>query len=91
MYQSIYYERRKGNKDRGYFFLRDDEFGWKRFKHRSPVYEFDDEGEYTTLFGEKCPPHAPGMWGTEVCTALSTLFGRKKSATCFSHVADMGL
>ena len=54
MYQAVYYERRKGNPDRGYFFLRDDEYGWKRFKHKSPVYMFDEDGEYTTLFGEKC-------------------------------------
>lgn len=54
MFQSIYYERRKGNPDRGYFFLRDDESGWEKFKYKPPVYQLDEEGDYTTLFGKKC-------------------------------------
>lgn len=54
MYQSIYKERRKSNPDRGYIYLKDDVLGWKRFKYKSPVYELDEDGEYTTLFGKKC-------------------------------------
>jgi DNA polymerase elongation subunit (family B) len=54
MFQSVYYERRKGNPDKGYFFLRDDEEGWKKFKYSPPVYELDEDGDYTTLFGKKC-------------------------------------
>lgn len=54
MYQSIFQERRKGNPDRGYIYLRDDVQGWKRFKYQPPVYQLDDDGDYTTLFGKKC-------------------------------------
>lgn len=52
--QSIFLERRKGNPDRGYIYLRDCELGWKRFKYQPPVYQLDDEGEFTTLFGKRC-------------------------------------
>ena len=34
--------------------MKDDVLGWKRFKYKSPVYELDEDGEYTTLFGKKC-------------------------------------
>jgi len=53
LYQSIYYERRKHNPDKGFIYLRDDILGWKRFKYSAPVYQLDEEGEYTTLFGKK--------------------------------------
>ena len=53
-YLSIFQERRKGNPDRGYIYLKDEEQGWKRFKYQPPVYQFDEDGEYTTLFGKKC-------------------------------------
>ena len=52
MYQSLYYERKNGP-DKGYFFLRDDENGWKRFKYSAPKYILDEDGEYETLFGKK--------------------------------------
>lgn len=54
MFQSLYYERRKSNPDRGYYFLRDDKEGWKKFKYSPPVYYLDDDGEFETLFGKKC-------------------------------------
>lgn len=52
--QSIFMERRKGNPDRGYIFLRDCIEGWKKFKYSPPVYQLDEDGDYTTLFGKKC-------------------------------------
>ena len=51
MYQSVFYCR--SGVDKNYFFLRDDEQGFKRFKYSAPKYIIDEEGDYETLFGKR--------------------------------------
>jgi DNA polymerase elongation subunit (family B) len=54
MYQSIYYSY-SGN-DKGTCYVRDSKKGWLSFKYYPQVYKLNPEGEYTTLFGDKCSP-----------------------------------
>jgi DNA polymerase elongation subunit (family B) len=52
MYQSIYYSY--SGEDKNTCYLRDDVKGWSEFKYYQPVYKLDPDGEFTTLFGDKC-------------------------------------
>lgn len=54
MYQSIYYSY--SGDDKGTCYLRDDKKGWSEFKHYPTVYKLDPDGEYQTLFGDRCSP-----------------------------------
>jgi len=54
MYQSIYYSH--NGDDKGTCYLRDDKKGWSEFKYKPTVYKLDHEGEYETLFGDRCSP-----------------------------------
>jgi len=51
MYQGIYFDR--NNKE---YFLRDDTRGITNFTYYNQKYKLDEEGEYTTLFGDRCSP-----------------------------------
>lgn len=54
MFQSIYFNRNKNHPKAWHYFIRDDRSGIKDFKYFPPVYKLDEEGEYTTLFGDRC-------------------------------------
>jgi len=55
MYQSVFYNRLPGE-DQWYYYLRDDKKGIHKFQYWPTLYKLDDEGEHTTLFGERCSP-----------------------------------
>ena len=55
MYQAIYYSRQPGS-DQYHYYLRDCQKGIKCFQYFPTVYKIDDEGEYETLFGDRCTP-----------------------------------
>jgi DNA polymerase elongation subunit (family B) len=52
MYQAIYYSY--SGDDKGICYLRDDKSGWKNFKYYPTVYKLDPDGEFETLFGDRC-------------------------------------
>ena len=53
MYQSVLFSRSKDEDEYSYF-IRDDKEGIKKFKYFNPVYKLDEEGEYVSLFGDRC-------------------------------------
>ena len=53
MYQSIFYNRMPGE-DQWHYFLRDDKKGIHKFQYWPTVYKLDEEGEFETLFGDRC-------------------------------------
>ena len=55
MYQSVFFNRQLGP-DQYHYYLRDDKKGIKCFQYFPTVYKIDDEGEYETLFGDRCTP-----------------------------------
>lgn len=55
MYQSVFFNRQPGP-DQYHYYLRDDQKGIKCFQYFPTVYKIDDEGEYETLFGDRCTP-----------------------------------
>ena len=55
MYQSIYYNRQPGD-DQYHYYLRDDKKGINCFQYWPTVYKLDEEGEFETLFGDRCSP-----------------------------------
>ena len=55
MYQSVFFNRQPGS-DQYHYYLRDDQKGIKCFQYFPTVYKIDDEGEYETLFGDRCTP-----------------------------------
>jgi DNA polymerase elongation subunit (family B) len=54
MYQAVYFNRDKFSSNPYHYYLRDDKKGLMCFKYNPPVYKLDEEGEYETLFGDKC-------------------------------------
>jgi len=59
MYQSIYYSY--SGEDKGTCYLRDSVKGWQQFKYYQPVYKLNPDGEYKTLFGDRCS-RVTGKW-----------------------------
>ena len=55
MYQSVFYNRLPGE-DQWSYFLRDDKKGIHKFQYWPTVYKLDEEGEFETLFGDRCSP-----------------------------------
>ena len=55
MYQSVFYNRLPGE-DQWHYYLRDDKKGIHKFQYWPTVYKLDEEGEYETLFGDRCSP-----------------------------------
>ena len=55
MYQSVFYNRLPGD-DQWHYYLRDDKKGIHKFQYWPTLYKLDEEGEHTTLFGERCSP-----------------------------------
>jgi DNA polymerase elongation subunit (family B) len=53
MYQSVFYNRLPGE-DQWYYYLRDDKKGIHKFQYWPTVYKLDEEGEFETLFGDRC-------------------------------------
>lgn len=53
MYQSVFFNREPGEAQWEYY-IRDDKKGISHFPYWNPVYKLDEEGEYTTLFGDRC-------------------------------------
>ena len=56
MYQSIYYDRDKTSSTKYHYYLRDDVKGIKCFQYWPTVYKLDEDGEFETLFGDRCSP-----------------------------------
>lgn len=54
MFQGIYYNRNKNHPKAWHYFLRDDKAGIKSFSYYPTVYKLDEEGEFETLFGDRC-------------------------------------
>ncbi len=54
MFQSIYYCRTKGDIDQYKYFIRDDRSGINSFTYWPTVYKLDEEGEFETIFGDRC-------------------------------------
>lgn len=54
MYQGIYYNRNKNHPKAWHYYLRDDKAGIKSFSYYPTVYKLDEEGEFETLFGDRC-------------------------------------
>jgi len=67
MYQSIYYSY--SGEDKGTCYLRDDIKGWSEFKYYQPVYKLDPDGEFETLFGDRCS-RVTGKWKWDDPTIL---------------------
>ena len=55
MYQAVFYNRLPGE-DQWSYFLRDDKKGIHKFQYWPTVYKLDEEGEFETLFGDRCSP-----------------------------------
>jgi DNA polymerase elongation subunit (family B) len=53
MFQSVYYNRQPGD-DQYHYYLRDDKKGISCFQYWPTLYKLDEEGEFETLFGERC-------------------------------------
>jgi DNA polymerase elongation subunit (family B) len=56
LYQSIYYDRDKTSSTKYHYYLRDDVKGIKCFQYWPTVYKLDEDGEFETLFGDRCSP-----------------------------------
>ena len=55
MYQSVFYNRLPGE-DQYHYYLRDDKKGIHKFQYWPTLYKLDEEGEFETLFGDRCSP-----------------------------------
>jgi len=55
LYQAIYYNRQPGD-DQYHYYVRDDKKGINCFQYWPTVYKLDEEGEFETLFGDRCSP-----------------------------------
>jgi DNA polymerase elongation subunit (family B) len=53
MYQAVFYNRLPGD-DQWSYYLRDDKKGIHKFQYWPTVYKIDEEGEFKTLFGDRC-------------------------------------
>ena len=53
MYQSIFYNREPGP-DKWSYYIRDDRSGINSFTYWPTVYKLDEEGEFETIFGDRC-------------------------------------
>ena len=53
MFQGVYFNRQKGPNQWNYY-LRDDKSGIQIFSYFPTVYKLDPEGEFETLFGDRC-------------------------------------
>jgi DNA polymerase elongation subunit (family B) len=56
MYQAIYFDRDKKSNTLYHYYLRDDKKGIKCFQYWPTVYKINPEGEFQTLFGDRCSP-----------------------------------
>jgi DNA polymerase elongation subunit (family B) len=56
LYQAIYFDRDKNSNTLYHYYLRDSNKGIKCFQYWPTVYKIDPEGEFKTLFGDKCSP-----------------------------------
>jgi len=56
LYQSIYFDRDRNSSTKYHYYLRDDSKEIKCFQYWPTVYKLDEEGEYETLFGDRCSP-----------------------------------
>jgi DNA polymerase elongation subunit (family B) len=55
LYQSVFYNRLPGD-DQWHYYLRDDKKGINCFQYWPTLYKLDEEGEFETLFGDRCSP-----------------------------------
>jgi len=55
MYQSVFYNRLPGE-DQWHYYLRDDKKGIHKFQYWPTLYKLDEDGEFETLFGDRCSP-----------------------------------
>jgi DNA polymerase elongation subunit (family B) len=55
MYQAVFYNRLPGE-DQWNYYLRDDKKGIHKFQYWPTVYKLDEDGEFETLFGDRCSP-----------------------------------
>lgn len=69
MYQAIYFDRDKNSSTKYHYYLRDDVKGIKCFQYWPTVYKIDEDGEYETLFGDRCSP-VQGKYDREDPTIL---------------------
>jgi DNA polymerase elongation subunit (family B) len=53
MYQSVLYNRQPGE-DQWHYYLRDDKKGIHKFTYWPTLYKLDEDGEFETLFGDRC-------------------------------------
>jgi hypothetical protein len=44
--------------DQYHYYLRDDKKGISCFQYWPTLYKLDEEGEYETLFGDRCSPYS---------------------------------
>jgi DNA polymerase elongation subunit (family B) len=69
LYQAIYFDRDKNSSTKYHYYLRDDVKGIKCFQYWPTVYKIDEDGEYETLFGDRCSP-VQGKYDREDPTIL---------------------
>jgi DNA polymerase elongation subunit (family B) len=63
MFQSIFVNRERTGEDAYKIYIRDDNSGIKEYPNYFPtVYKFNPDGEYFTLFGDRCSPLPPGKY-----------------------------
>ena len=63
MYQGIFQNSERTGDDAYAIYIRDDENGIKKYSNYWPTtYKLDPEGEYYTLFGDRCSPLSPGKY-----------------------------
>jgi DNA polymerase elongation subunit (family B) len=55
MYQAVFYNRLPGD-DQWHYYLRDDKKGIHKFQYWPTLYKLDEDGEFETLFGDRCSP-----------------------------------
>jgi DNA polymerase elongation subunit (family B) len=56
LYQAIYFDRDPNSPTRYHYYLRDCTKGINCFQYWPTVYKLDDDGEFETLFGDRCSP-----------------------------------
>jgi len=55
MYQAVFYNRLPGD-DQWHYYIRDDKKGINCFQYWPTLYKLDEDGEFETLFGDRCSP-----------------------------------
>jgi DNA polymerase elongation subunit (family B) len=54
MFQAVHYDRNPSSPTAWTYHIRDDKKGISNFSYYPPVYKLDEEGEFETLFGDRC-------------------------------------